>query len=190
MNWLIFTLNAWVLLGLELGLKHTLRIGETQIAPSFVMPLAVTVAIAAPTTPALWASLALGAALDLTNAIETAGGGPARTILGPYALGYLVAGYLVLTMRGIMIKKNILTIGFLSMMSSLVANIVVAAIMAIRARYDTAVEFDASQQLLSRVIGSLYTGVVGTLIGAVLLAMLGTMGLTIGPARRFGRRTG
>lgn len=188
MNWLVFTLNAWVLLGLELGLKDSLRIGETPMSPSFVMPLAVAVAIAAPTTPALWACLSLGVALDLTNTIETAAGGPARTVLGPYALGYLVAGYLVLTMRGLMMRKNILTIGFLSLACSLVANIVVTAIMAIRARYDVGVEFDASQQLLWRLGSSLYTGVVGTILGAVMLPMLGAMGLTIGPARRFGRR--
>ena len=28
MNWIVFALNAWVLLGLEVGLKDTLRIGE------------------------------------------------------------------------------------------------------------------------------------------------------------------
>lgn len=38
MNWIVFILNAWVLLGLEIGLKDALRIGETPVAPSFVMP--------------------------------------------------------------------------------------------------------------------------------------------------------
>ncbi len=187
MNWIVFALNAWVLLGLEVGLKDTLRIGETPVAPSFVMPLAVAIAIAAPSTAALWACLALGMSLDLTNSIEVVAGGPARTVLGPYALGYLLAGQLVLTMRGMMIRKNILTVGFLSLFCSAVSHIVVTAIFAIRSRYDVDVPFDATQQLLWRFGSSLYTGLVGIVLGAVLLPMLGAMGLTIGPARRFGR---
>lgn len=188
MNWVVFALNAWVLLGLELGLKDALRIGETPVSPSFIMPLAVTVAIAAPTTSALWACLYLGMALDLTNTIELMGGGPTRTLLGPYALGYVLAGQLVLTMRGLMIRKNILTIGFLSLFCSLVCHTVVIGTMFIRARYDHAVPFDATQQLMWRFVSSLYTGLVGIVLGALLLPMLSAMGIAIGPARRFARR--
>lgn len=188
MNWIVFILNAWVLLGLEIGLKDALRIGETPVAPSFVMPLAVVVAIAAPSTSALWACLMLGMTLDLTNALEVTAGTTVRTVLGPYALGYVLAGQLVLTMRGLMMRKNILTVGFLSLFCSLVANIVVTAVFTVRSRYDPAVPFNASDELVWRLVSSLYTGLVGIVLGAVLLPMLGAMGLHIGPARRFARR--
>ncbi|MCC6425266.1 MAG: hypothetical protein IT435_00465 [Phycisphaerales bacterium] len=188
MNWIVFALSGWVLLGLELGLKDSLRIGDAPVAPSFVMPLAVVIALAAPSTTALWAAIVLGMTLDLTNTLEVMGGGLPRYVLGPYALGYALAAQLVLTMRGLMIRKNILTVGFLSLFCSLVSNIVVTAIFAIRSRYDVEIQFDATQQLIWRLGSSLYTGLVGLALGTVLLPLLGTMGLSIGPARRFARR--
>ncbi len=188
MNWIVFALIGWILMGLEVGLKDSLRIGETPVSPSFVMPLAVVVAIAAPSTAALWACMILGSALDLTNKIECIGG-PDRTVLGPYALGYVLAAQLVLTMRGLMIRKNILTVGFLSLFASLVCHIVVTGIFFVRSRFDTQVPFDGTQQLAWRLGSSLYTGLSGLVLGALLLPLLGAMGLSIGPARRFARRS-
>jgi hypothetical protein len=190
MNWIVFTLAAWGLLGLELGLKDVLRIGDTSIAPSLVFPLAVVVSLAAPATTTLWACLLLGAAVDLTYSLELVNGGPARIVLGPYALGYLLAGQLVLTMRALMIRKSFLTVGFLSLFGSVVCHIVVTAIFALRGRYDELVAFDASQQLLWRLGSSVYTGIAGLIIGAVAMPALGALGLHVGPPRRFARRTG
>ncbi|MBL8963845.1 MAG: hypothetical protein KF787_02615 [Phycisphaeraceae bacterium] len=188
MNWVVFSLILWGLMGLELGLKDALRLGETPVAPSFVMALAVVVSLAAPPNAALWACLAIGVTLDLTNPIEVIAGGPDRTVLGPYALGYVLACQLVLTMRGLMMRKNILTVGFLALFCSLVSHVVVTAIFAIRMRYDAGVLFLPTQELMWRFGSALYSGVAGVVLGAALLPLLGSMGLSIGPARRFARR--
>lgn len=189
MNWVVFSLVLWGLMGLELGLKDALRLGETPVAPSFVMSLAVVVSLAAPTNAALWACLAIGVVLDLTNPIEVLAGGPDRTVLGPYALGHVLACQLVLTMRGLMMRKNVLTVGFLALFCSFVCHVVVTAILAIRLRYDHGVVFEPTQELMWRFGSSLYSGIAGIVLGAALLPLLGTMGLSIGPSRRFARRT-
>jgi len=166
-----------------------MRIGPTAVAPNFVFPLAVMVALSAPAHVTLWACLTLGMFTDLTNTVELANGSPHITVIGPYALGYMLAGQLILTMRGLMIRRNILTVAFLSMAGMVVCNIVVVAIFAIRGTYETGLVFEPTKQLIARLGRSVYTGLLALPLAMLLLPLAHPLGLAIAQQRRFARRT-
>lgn len=187
MNWLMLGIVAWVMLGLEKGLRGAMELGSSGIAPSFVLVLATYIALLAPSGTALWACVALGLLVDLTNTVDLASGGSA-VIAGPYALGYVLAGQLVLTMRGVMMGRNPLALGFLALLASIVCHLVVVAIFAVRGLLVDEVTWGAAGQLGPRLGSSLYTGALAVALALVLFPMSGALGLTGPQARRFARR--
>lgn len=168
MNWILLAILAWLALGLETGLRKVLALGPGNISPSFVIPLVVVVALNAPPRAAAWAALLAGLVLDLLWRIPLQGGGTA-TIAGPYAIGCLLAAQLVLSMRGMVIPKNPLTVGVLSLLAAAITQIVVVGFMTARASYGDPIEWAATSELLTRLLGALYTGVVGLALGVVML---------------------
>lgn len=188
MNPLAIALAAWVFFGLELGLRDALRLGPTLIAPSFVFVLCALIAISAPPIAVLWACLILGLVTDLTNMVELAAGAPAATVIGPYALGYLLAGQLMLSLRALLMRANPPTLAFLSMVGYAVAQIVVVAIFTLRAWIGDPIEWHATTQLLQRLGAAAYTGVLGLVLSLVLVPLGPLLGLHSPQQRRFGRR--
>ena len=148
---------SWVAFGLEVGFRDALRLAPGDVAPSFVVPFMVYVALSAPPKQALWAALALGALIDLlwlvprTDFAESA-------VLGPHALGAVVAAQLVLSVRGMVIRRHMLTLVVLSIASAAVMAIVVVALMTLRDLYGDPIKFDATGEMGSRLLGALYTG--------------------------------
>jgi len=187
MNWLLFTLVSWVLFGLELGLRDALKIGPTGIAPSFVMPLAVLVAASAPRAQAWWACLTLGLITDLLNVVELKDQGEAVGVIGPYALGYLLGGHFVMTLRGMIFRRNPFAIAFLTLLASVVCQSVVVAAYTLRGFYDPIV-WDATAQLMQRMGSALYTGGGAIIVSLALLLLSGMLGLSAGAPRRFAAR--
>jgi cell shape-determining protein MreD len=169
-NWLVFAITAWVGFGLETGLKDSLAIGSTGMAPSFVIPLAVYVAMNAPTRHALWAALVIGLVLDLTWAVGLRDQPRAVTIVGPYALGMLLAATLVLQVRGVVNRRNPLTLMILTVLASVACHVVVSAMLGVRAVYDP-IAWSPVSQLASRMGMSLYTGVGALAISFVLIPL-------------------
>ena len=98
MNWIVFALAAWVAFGLEIGLRPLISPGDGSIAPSFVIPLLVYTSLWAPARTALWGALILGLGADLLSNIDLAPSGSA-TIIGPRAIGYLLAAVSFFTLR-------------------------------------------------------------------------------------------
>lgn len=189
MNWIAFGFIAWLMLGLELGLTGLLEIGTPRIAPSFVMAFAVFVATFAPPRVAQWGCLILGLLVDLTFPVELTGGRQA-TLAGPYALGYLLACQLVLTMRGVMIRRNPLAVGALAIMAAAVAQIFVVAVYTVRQQLGDPITWHPTAEMLRRVAGSLYTGGFAVLLALVLFPLGPALGFQATQARRFARRSG
>ena len=187
MNWLLFTLVSCVLFGLEIGLRDALKLGPTGIAPSFVMPLAVLVAASAPRAQAWWGCLALGLITDLLNVVELKDQGGAFGVVGPYALGYLLGGHFVMTLRGMIFRRNPFAIAFLTLLASVVCQSVVVAAYTLRGFYDPIV-WDATGQLMQRMGSALYTGGGAIIVSLALLPLSGMLGLTAGAPRRFSAR--
>jgi len=174
-NWLAFAVCAWIVMGLELGLRDLLTIPGWGVAPSFVTPLLVFIAMSADSRAAVWAGLLLGLAKDLTWGVERAiGEGVFEPMMipGPYALGGLLAAHLTLSMRGLVIGKNPLTIGFVTLVASCVVQIVVVFTISIRGVYEP-LEWAPMTELLSRLGRAALTGVMGAVMALALLPLSG-----------------
>lgn len=175
---------GWLFLGLETGLRGALsfRVGSLAAAPSFVIPLAVYIAVCAPAQYALWSCLGLGLAIDLLTPFPTDSG--TLTVIGPHALGFLIAGQFVLAVRGLVLRRNPVTVLALSIPAAAIVNIVVVAILTARHLVGDSIAWEPSAQLGARMLGSLLTGVTGLVIGLVLMPLAPALGLYGGPARR------
>lgn len=167
MNWVVFAIAAWVTLGLEFGLRDALQLGAVNIAPHFAVILLVFVTLWSSQSAALAAGLLLGVALDLFYQVPLSDASSV-VVLGPHALGCMLAAYAVLNMRALMFRKNVLAIAFLSFVAAALMQVVVTAVLAVRGSYDM-VEFgSAASELGQRLASAVYTGVVALAYGAVL----------------------
>lgn len=190
MNWLAFGLLSWVLLGFETGFRDALALGDAhRAAPSFIFPLAAYIAIAAPASAARWAALLLGLLTDLLVSMEMGDGGGTLTLLGPHALGYLLAAQLIVIIRALLFPRNPLSLGFVAFAGYLVAQIVVVSLYTLRHSYEPQMGWEATAELLARFWASLYTGGVAVLLGMIFIPLSGVLGLQVGSPRRFGRRS-
>lgn len=188
MNWLGFALVAWILAGMEIGLKDALRLGPTGVAPSFLVPLAVLVAMLGTRRAALAAALCVGALLDLTAIPHAAPGSAPVPVLGPYALGLALAAQLIGAARTLTITRHPLTFVILTLLAGLVMHVAVAAIFTARELLTLGPDFPAGSQLLHRAASSLYTAVVALPLGWLLLRIAPLVGLPNPAARRGFRR--
>jgi rod shape-determining protein MreD len=185
MRWPVVAFFAYVLLGMELAVKPHLAIGPTRIAPSFIVPFIVFIAMSAPMLPTLWVALVLGAVFDL---LSPRGDG-AVPVLGPYALGYLIGAFLTLTLRGVMFRRSPLTMMFLAVLASLIAELVVVGFFTVRSVYtDSGAGWSAGAELLKRALSSLYTLATAGMLGIVLLPMASLFGFQDSHSRRSVRR--
>lgn len=182
MRWAPFLLLAWVFLGLEIGLRSAMPFGEAGIAPSFALILCVYVSMGATHAHAHWAALLLGACVDLASRRVLRGGGDV-TVLGPNALGFLLACQLTLVMRGVVFRKNPLALAFLASVGGVVCAVLVTSILLFRSLYDPT-EIRAGTELWHGVLSAAYTGLLGLPLGAVLLALNPLLGFYSGPTRR------
>ena len=165
MNWIAFAACAWLCFGLEIGLKSALSLGPAGVAPSFVIPLAVFIGLSAPALHVLWGSLLLGLLMDLTWMRD-------HMTVGPYALGFLLASYITLNVRGLMIGRNPVTMTVMSIVFAAIVALVVSG--ATAARYwlwGAGAISDAS--LPPRLGSALYTGATGLMMFFLLAVAAG-----------------
>lgn len=185
MNLLVVAIVAWICLGLEVGFRAALQLGDQAIAPSFVLVLIVFLGLWARPVQLLGVSMVLGALLDLLNLVPA--GTESIVVLGPWALGCTAAAYTVLNFRAMVFRRNPLAVAFLSTAGAMVANIVALSLLAFRAVYDDLALAGAGTELWLRLASSLYTGVLSLLLSPVLGALSGLMGLKR-PVVGLGRR--
>ncbi len=195
MNWIAFAVVAWMLFGLELGLKPALQLGATGMAPSFVLVLLVITSMAAQRTAALWGALVIGVLLDLTSPLPVApprGGAAADSIVlvGPHALGCLVAAYAVLVLRAVVMKRSVLAIAFLCLIAAGLETIVAWVVITARSWYDPLISSQMRDALGARLGSAVYTGVLSLALGPALALIGPLLGLDFGGAPRTRRRYG
>jgi len=166
-NWLVFAIAAWATFGLEFGLRDALQLGEMNLSPHFAVILLVFVAMWASPGIALTASVLIGLGLDLFYQLKLDDGGD-LVVVGPHALGCLLAGYAVVNMRALMFRKNVLSIAFLSLVATALMQVVVTALLTARASYDPLVFGPAIAELGQRLGSAAYTGLVAFPVGVVL----------------------
>jgi hypothetical protein len=185
MNRLAFAVLAWLLLGLDMGLKSALELGSTGIAPRFLVPLGIFIAMAAPPARALWSCVALGVLMDLGTSIPARAGG--AVLIGPWGLGMALAAQLVLAIRAMMMRRNPMTLALLSFAGMAVAQIAVVAMLTGRNLVYGDLAWNAGAELGRRLGSAAYTGVLAMAMAAVLIPMAPLLGLQLGHSR-FGVR--
>lgn len=179
-------LLTWIFMGLELGLKGPLSLGASSVSPSFVFVLLTYVAMAATPRQTAWAALALGVLTDLTNPYALQARLSPVVVVGPNAIAYLLGAQLVLTLRGVMIRRNPFTLGFLACTGQLVASVTLVGIFGVRSLIDNQ-HWAASPHLWGGLKNALYTGVAAVPLALVLMPLGPFLGLPGPQARRFAR---
>jgi len=185
---------TYVLFGLDLALRPFIAFGNPPIepwrAPYFVLPFVVFIALNAAPMTVLWASLSIGLLTDLISGTYTLDGGLQTVcIVGPNALGYLAAGWVVLTTRAIMMRRNPLTFIFLSMLAAAIASLVAVGILACRQMIGLGepIRFVGTEQLSARLIASLLTGISATVLLFVFRPLTSVFGFDEPVGRRYSR---
>lgn len=187
MMWVGMALLAWILLGLELGLRRMLEIGSSGVAPSFVFGLVALLALAG--TPAMVhrGALIVGILMDLLFPVPMAEGRGEMVVLGPYTLGFLVAAHFMLNSRGLIVRRNPLSLGVMAMAGFAIARVLGLFFLFVRQWIHGDVGIGMGSELLAALGSAVYTGVVTTLLGLVLIPLAPSIGLPNLQQRRFAR---
>jgi hypothetical protein len=103
-------------------------------------------------------------------------------VLGPHALGFLLAGQFVLAVRGLVLRRNPFTVVVLSVIAGCVMQIVVASLLTVHAALDST-QWGAGSALGSRLLGAVVTGGTALLVGLLVLPMAPLLGYSSGLGR-------
>ena len=165
MNWLIFTLFAYVTYVLQAGLAPVWTLGE-RTEPRLLLILLVYIAMQASPTTVAFAALALGALHDIR---QTSVPG----LIGPWALGYLAAGYVLLQLRNLLFRDSVFTVAIMSLVAGVFAYLVSTALYALRGVSfllgQPVAEFSAANAMFQGFFDLLYTAVVALPVGYLLI---------------------
>lgn len=185
MNWLVFTLLAYVTMAAQLGLGSLLVI-ETRygmLQPRLELILLVAAATAGATRPAIGACVALGLAVDL--ATPHAGG---AIVIGPYTLGFAAAAIVVLQLRTALMRGHPLSIVFCVIAGGLATGLVTAGIWSLRAAfYGPPPGFSGLGYLTDQLLSVGYTALIALPLAWPVRRLMPRLG-TMGPAPGHGRR--
>ena len=173
MNWPVFAIIAYLLLGFERGLRDALAIGPVQ--PSFLLALGAFIALSAPPMHAVWACLVLGLTLDLTGGWPMLGGA-AQPLIGPYALGGVLMAQVILTLRGKLVRHHLATLAVLTLFGVIAAQIVVVILLTIQKLMGAPVAFEPGREVLVRLGSAGYTAIMAVPIGFLLIAVAPLLG--------------
>jgi cell shape-determining protein MreD len=190
MRWPVFIVFAFVCCALEISVRNTLRLDALYgVSPSFVACLATFIALFAHRLSALWACWILGVLMDLMPR-----GGPSTVFpIGPNALGFVVAGYVIILLRTMVFRRRVLTIGAMTFIFLISASIVSVALLIVRSWYppvnpDMPPEpYFAMRDLAWRAMVALYSGVLAAVpVGWALLMTTTLWGFGAASSRRGG----
>jgi len=169
MNWVTFLILLFIATILEMSLFDLLEVANLR--PSAVATIALFIALWAPRMTACWATLVCGIAIDLTSGWVYEGGQVAY-LIGPHALGYALAGALILQVRSMVMKRQVIAIAILTGVFVIMSSIVIVAVAAARSWYSPEFEsFSPAHELLRRLGMAGYSAVVAIPLGWVLLKM-------------------
>ena len=184
MRWPVFAVFAFTALALEVSLRNTLRLDSLWgISPSFVACVAVLVAVFANRLSALWACWMLGVLMDLVQP-----GHDGVRVIGPAAIGFVFAGYMVTLLRTMVFRRKAITMGAMTFVFLLASGIVSVCVVTIRSWYpdEGGGSWSPMRALASHALEALYGGVVAIPVGWLLLLTLPIWGFPATTPRRGG----
>lgn len=170
MNWLVFLLLTWLMMGLDIGLPDLLVLGKGTIHPRFAIVLLVFVCLHAPPGALMLGAIMIGLLLDIVHKVPEQAGGD-LVIIGPYALGCMLAAYAILTVRSVMHRKSPITLATLALLATLLIEVVRLTLLTARSFYDGLALESAASSLGNSFGVAVYTAVVALLLAPVLGAL-------------------
>lgn len=180
MNWLVFSILAYVFTALQLGLSPTLAIDSRfgPIAPHIELALLVLPGLFAPSRQAVLSWAIMGLVIDLAaQPYAMTPAGAVYSIIGPYALAYAAGGYVVLQLRTLVVRTHPLSWCFASGVGGAAAMLVITGILTIRVWYDPAMQIRPSAELAARMLDVLYTAPFALLLAWPLMKLAPAAGL-------------
>jgi rod shape-determining protein MreD len=172
-KWPTFLIILYLALALEGSFAQALNMQSMgDITPSLVITLVVFVAMFAPRLTTLWSCWLMGMLMDLS--LQYPG---EIIVVGPHALGYLLAGLLILQIRSMVFRKRVLTFVLLTFAAMLMVSIVVVAVLTVQSLYlgENAGQVayftrsGALRELLWRFGSSVYSAVLAAPLGWALV---------------------
>ena len=180
MNPILFFVLGWLAVGIEMsGVKSMLavRVGSVSGTPGVILPVVAIVALCAPPTAALWMALALGMLHDLTSAVPTTTN-ETMFHIGPGAIGLVLGAQFILLIRGMVIRRNPLTLVVMTIAAGLIAAICTVAIITVRQLIlRDPIEWSATNELVQRLFSAVVTGGSALVLSIVLLPLTPMLGL-------------
>ena len=176
MRWMVFIVLALIAVVLEVSLVNAMALHSLGgVRPSVTIVLATFVALNAPRQAALWACWLLGLVVDLCSPLP-AGGASVEYLVGPHAVGYAFAGYLILQLRPMVFRRRVLTIAALSAVSFLAASLVVVFVYSVRQWYPAEAlhwtDFRPLGELGRRLGIAVYSALIALPVGFLLVALV------------------
>jgi hypothetical protein len=112
MRWPVFIFFAYVTLCLDVGLRRLFELptGTGPVTPDLMLILVVFIAAWSQTLTACSAGLILGLLLDLQSPMLGVDGKTTAVLVGPHALGFLLAAYATLQVRAMFYRSSIFSI--------------------------------------------------------------------------------
>jgi rod shape-determining protein MreD len=178
--WAGFTAVALIL---EMSLRGEMMLASVGgISPSFMAALVVFIALSAPRLAAVGAAWLMGLLMDL--APEPPAFAPGLHLIGPYALGYPVAAFVVVQLRPLVLRRRSLTVAVLTVLALVAVGLVTVTLYTVRGWYDLAGPgptgvadgFRPLPELARRLGIALYSGLIAFPLGWLLLATAGWWG--------------
>jgi rod shape-determining protein MreD len=171
MRWFVYAIFAFLALVLDIGLRRLLKLEVvSEPSPSFVLIVAVFVAMWAPPRAAMWSGLIIGLLVDLSSLSPTEADGYA--LIGPAALGFMLGSYAVVQLRGLMYRDSPLALAALVFLGGVFVHLMIVAVLTVRGlpMFGYPVSgWSAATQLYERFWVLLYTAIVAVPVGYVLL---------------------
>jgi len=187
MKWSIFAVALLAALVLEVSLRQLLHF--RGMSPSIMACLIVFVSLFATRAAALWACWSAGMLMDIVSPVAWSDQGT-FVLLGPNALGYTLAGFMVLQIRAMVFRRRALTVGALTAASIVLASLFVIGLSIVRSWYTEPTlsayltHSTAVGELGHRLGIALYSGMVALPIGWLLQATVPVWGFeVVGPRR-------
>ncbi len=167
MNWLVFTITAYIFLLLQVGLTSLMGIPDAQgVSPNFLLILAVYIGLLAPTKTVAWGMLALGL---LSNLL------PGRPVLGPEALGYLAGAFAILQLRTLVFRESVVSLVIMVFVVGIFIQLVTVALYTARGLPfllgDPIPAWNATDQLFRRFLELLYSAAIAIPLGFILIRL-------------------
>ncbi len=170
MRWRVLVIAALLAVVFDQSMAGLIEVGS--IRPSLLAIVALYVSLWAPRMIALWSCFALGLLADLTSALPYP---PAQVVylVGPHAIGFSFGCALVLQIRAMVMRRQLVAMCVLSGVFVAAASIIVISIYTARSWFPEFApefaEFRPAGELFRRVAAALYTAIIALPVGYVLL---------------------